>query len=154
MTTLASQISLSLPRVLDLAFPKSQPRLPSGLPLQPPLHSGVPRLKGYVSSIFPQTLGFSTLATQNHKSYFTPVCASVRARGMTPSFWSRSPCLDRPPGGCCRAAIPSPHPFLARPTGEENPSQTSKDQSYFLWSLSGSCFSWIISSVPYFFTTS
>ena len=116
--------SLKVPVVLrsfEGASAKSQVLLHSGLPLQPPLQSGMPRMKGYAASISPQRLAFLTSCPHIPKSYFTPLCASVRACGMTPLFWSQSPCLDRPSGGCSRAAIPSPHPFLARPTGEESP---------------------------------
>src|SRR3989344_9323416 len=58
-------------------------------------------------------LAFLPLPRPNPKSDFTPLCASVRVCGMTPFFWSRSPCPDRPSGGCSRAAIPSPNPFLS-----------------------------------------
>lgn len=129
MITLASRISLSLPSVLDLAFPKSQPRLHYVLPLHSPLHSGVSRLKGYAASISSQRLAFLPSHSHIPKSYFTPLCASVRACGMTPSFWSQSPCQDRPSGGCSRAAIPSPHPFLARPTEGTEAQISTLDQT-------------------------
>ena len=75
-------------------------------------------------AVFPRFLGLVCLRSL---VLLHSVRAFVRACGMTSPVASRRPCPSLPPVGYCRAAIPSPHPFLARPSERDRRLSPSKE---------------------------